>query len=195
MARTTAAKPTPASPPETEVAASVNEVQAEAPPALRLRPLPKMPDGGRTITPFAPACATFRSHLRRNGLKFTRERAAVLDAVLRRPSLFDAESIVDAIRDEGHRGSRATVYRTLASLQEAGLLRQVVFGNAQAFYEVIAGGRETHDYLVDIETGEVIPVQSPALRAARDALCAEHGYEPVRHQFHAFVRRKAPAAG
>ena len=162
---------------------------AAAPKTLRLRPLPKLPDGGRTITPFAPACATFRSHLRRNGLKFTKERAAVLDAVLRQPSLFDAETIVDAIRDEGHRGSRATVYRTLLSLQEAGLLRQVVFGNAQAFYEVIVGGRETHDYLVDVDTGEVIPVKSDALRAARDALCNEMGYEPVRHQFHAFVRR------
>lgn len=163
--------------------------EPEATTNVKLQSLPRLPEGNAPVAPFAPACATFRSFLRRKGLKFTPERATVLDSVLRQPALFDAETIADALRRDGHRGSRATVYRTLGHLQEAGLLQQVVFGNSQGYYEVVAGGRQTRDYLIDVDTGEVIPVRSETLTAARDALCRELGYEPVRHQLHVFVRK------
>ncbi len=170
---------------------AVLPVPEVAPLHVKLQSLPRLPAANSPVAPFAPACATFRSFLRRKGLKFTPERATVLNSVLRQPALFDAETIADALRREGHRGSRATVYRTLGHLQEAGLLRQVVFGNSQGFYEVVAGGRQPPDYLIDIDTGQVIPVRSETVTAARDALCHELGYEPVRHQLHVFVRRCA----
>jgi Fur family ferric uptake transcriptional regulator len=169
-----------------------------------LEHLPKLPVGEQRPAPFAPACALFRRHLRGSGLKFTPERAAVLDAVLNRggsAGLFHADAVVDDLRAAGVRGSRATVYRTLHHLQEAGLLRQVSFDGArQGYYELVAGGLDAggpRDYLVDAETGEVFPVpdqgsDSPAarLREARDAACRAMGFEPVRHQFHVFARRK-----
>ena len=168
------------------------------PPADPLRPaavatldrdhLPKLPSGDGRVLPFAPACATFRRHLRESGLKFTPERAAVLDVVLREPALFDAERVADEIKRQGHRGSRATVYRTLGHLQEAGLLRQVIFGPGQGFFEVDTGSRAS-DYVIDVETGEILPVQSDELRRAREAVCRELGVEAVRHQCHIFVRR------
>ena len=151
--------------------------------------MPRMPAADESRRPqYAPACATFRSFLRRHNLKFTPERAAVLDAVLRQPPLFDADMAVEAVRAAGHGGSRATVYRALGHMQEAGLLRQVVFGNGQAFFELAGDGRD-HDYLVDVDTGEVIPFESRRLSAARDAVCRELGVEAVRHQLHIFVRR------
>lgn len=153
--------------------------------------LPKLPAGDKPPPPkFAPACATFRSFLRGKGLKFTPERAAVLDVVLGQPALFDAENVADAIKEQGHRGSRATVYRTLGHLQEAGLIRQVVFGDGHGFYELVPAGGGGHDYLVDIDTGEIIPFRSETLENARDEVCRELGVEPVRHQFHVFVRRR-----
>ena len=155
-----------------------------------LEHLPKLPPGGQASpAKFAPACATFRRFLRDKGLKFTPERAAVLDLVLRQPPLFDAETLADQVKREGHRGSRATVYRTLGHLQESGLIRQIVFGNGHGYYEVVQAGGGGNDYLVDVETGEIIPFKSEALEAARDEVCREMGVEPVRHQFHVFVRR------
>ena len=71
----------------------------------------------------------------------------MLDAVLRKTKLFEPEEMVNDLKGLGHRVSRATVYRTLNHLQDAGIVKQVFFDNRQSYYEVIVG-RETHDYLI-----------------------------------------------
>ena len=135
--------------------------------------------------PYEPVCAIFRRYLHGEKLKFTPERAMMLDAVLRKNGLFEPEQLVDDLKQLGHRVSRATVYRTLSHLQDAGILKQVFFDNKQSYYEVIAG-RQQNDYLICVETGQVIEFNSDRLRALRDEICKQHGFEPVSHQFHIF---------
>src|SRR5215207_3418522 len=134
---------------------------------------------------YEPVCAMFRRYLHGEKLKFTPERAMMLDAVLRKSGLFEAESLVDDLKQLGHRVSRATVYRTLAHLQDAGVLKQVFFDNRQSYYEVIAG-RQAYDYLICVATGRVIEFSSDKLKRLRDEICREHGFEPLSHQFHVF---------
>ncbi|HUC86636.1 MAG TPA: transcriptional repressor [Candidatus Acidoferrales bacterium] len=151
--------------------------------------LPNIPKVGtasqRTALPYEPVCAVFRRYLHGQTLKFTPERAMILDAVLRKKGLFEAEGLVADLKQLGHRVSRATVYRTLAHLQDAGILKQVFFDNKQSYYEVIAG-RQTYDYLICVETGKVVEFNSEKLKALRDEICREHGFEPLSHQFHVF---------
>ena len=121
----------------------------------------------------------------------------ILDAVLRQSGLFEAEKLLAELQKLGHRASRATTYRTLSHLQDAGILRQVFFDNKQSYYEVIAG-RQSYDYLICVETGRVIEFNSEKLRNLRDEICREHGFAALSHQFHIFgvspeaeaVRRK-----
>src|SRR2546421_9784362 len=101
--------------------------------------------------PYEPICAMFRRYLHEQKLKFTPERAMMLDAVLRKQGLFDPESLIEDLKKLGHRVSRATVYRTLAHLQDAGVLKQVLFDNKQSYYAVIAG-RQAYDYLICMAT-------------------------------------------
>ena len=95
------------------------------------------------------------------------------------------ETLIDDLKQLGHRVSRATVYRTLAHLQDAGILKQVFFDNRQSYYEVIAG-RATNDYLICVTTGRVIEFSSERLRKLRDEICREHGFDPLSHQFHVY---------
>ena len=148
--------------------------------------LPKMASGARRQSlPYEPVCAIFRRYLHDQKLKFTPERAMMLDAVLRKTSLFDPEQLVEDLKLLGHRVSRATVYRTLNHLQDAGIVKQVFFDNRQSYYQVIVG-RETHDYLICVTTGRVIEFSSDRLKQLRDEICREHGFEPLSHQFHIF---------
>jgi Fur family ferric uptake transcriptional regulator len=139
----------------------------------------------RPVPPYEPVCAVFRRYLHGRKLKFTPERAVILDAVLRRESLFEAEELTAGVKQLGQRVSRATVYRTLAHLQDAGILKQVFFDNKQSYYEVVAG-RQTHDYLICVETGRVIEFDSEKLRQLRDEICRHHGFEPLSHRFQIF---------
>src|SRR5512132_2765858 len=98
--------------------------------------LPKVSGEARAQTlPYEPVCAIFRRYLHGEKLKFTPERAMILDAVLRQKGLFEAERLVNDIKQIGHNVSRATAYRTLAHLQDAGILKQVFFDNRQSYYE------------------------------------------------------------
>src|SRR5436190_10315478 len=139
----------------------------------------------RQTAPYEPVCAIFRRYLHEQKLKFTPERAMMLDAVLRKEGLFEPEQLVEDLKKLGHRVSRATVYRTLAHLQDAGILKQVFFDNKQSYYEVVAG-RQGHDYLICVETGKVIEFDSDKLRKLRDEICKQHGFEPLSHRFQIF---------
>lgn len=147
--------------------------------------LPKVRTPNREALPYEPVCAIFRRYLHAQKLKFTPERAMILDAVLRQKGLFEAEKLVSDLKELGHRVSRATAYRTLSHLQDAGILKQVFFDNKQSYYEVIAG-RQTYDYLICVATGKVIEFNSVKLRNLRDEICRQHGFEPLSHQFHIF---------
>lgn len=149
-----------------------------------LHNLPRVP-GQRPILPYEPVCAIFRRYLHGEKLKFTPERAMILDAVLRHKGLFEAEVLITDLKELGHRVSRATIYRTLSHLQDAGVLRQIFFDNKQSYFEVIAG-RQTCDHLICVSTGRVIEFNSEKLRRLRDEICQEHGFAPVSHQFHIF---------
>ncbi len=154
-------------------------------PASILTNLPRIATRQSEARPYEPVCAVFRRYLHGQKLKFTPERAMILDAVLRQQGLFEAERLVEDLKQLGHRASRATVYRTLAHLQDAGILKQVFFDNKQSYYEVIVGG-QTNDYLICVETGKVIEFSSKRLKKLRDEICAEHGFDPLSHQFHIF---------
>jgi Fur family ferric uptake transcriptional regulator len=109
----------------------------------------------------------------------------ILDAALRKEGLFEAEQLVADMKRLGHDVSRATVYRTLSHLQDAGVLKQVFFDNKQSYYEVIAG-RGENDYLICVETGRVIEFVSEKLRQLRDEICRQHGFQPLSHQSQIF---------
>jgi Fur family ferric uptake transcriptional regulator len=139
--------------------------------------------------PFEPVCAVFRRYLHSRRLKFTPERAMMLDAVLRHTGLFEPEQLAEDLKKLGHEVSRATVYRTLNHLHDAGLLRQVFFDNRRSYYEVLVG-REQSDYLIDVETGKVVEFASQRLKQLRDEIAAEHGFEVISHQFHIFATKR-----
>ncbi|MEM8874782.1 MAG: transcriptional repressor [Planctomycetota bacterium] len=148
----------------------------------RLATPPSVPGHGDAIPATIPACSMFRRYLRSHGQKYTPERAAILDAVLQTEGLFEAEQLADELKSSGNRTSRATVYRTLTHLTDAGIVKQVFLGQRSAHYEVIAG-RETNDYIVCVETGQVVAVPGELLKPLREKLASEHGFSALSHQF------------
>ena len=128
-----------------------------------------------------PMCAIFRRFLKERGLKFTTERAVILDVVLAKDGVFEVEELVDEMRQSEHRVSKATVYRTIKHLVEAGIIEQILTESRQAHYQ-LAYGREHTDHIMDVQTEAMIEFHSPELIALRDRICREHGLDPVGHR-------------
>lgn len=131
---------------------------------------------------FTPVCSIFRRFLKRQGLKFTTERALILDAVLSKQGVFEAEQLLEEMRADGHRVSKATIYRTLKHLLDARIVDEVLIDSRQAHYE-LSYGREPKGHLVCVEGNEVKEFPTPELQAVVDRVCEEHGYEPVSFRF------------
>jgi Fur family ferric uptake transcriptional regulator len=132
----------------------------------------------------------FRDFLRQRRLKFTTERQAILATVqaFRRP--FEAEELLLELREAEHRISRATIYRTLKHLMDAGLLKQVHFGGSkQAHYDFVDPAHG-HDHMVDLESGQIIPFTSDSLVKLRDEIARRMGFVAVSHRFQILARRK-----
>ena len=133
-------------------------------------------------TILAPLCSIFRRFLKARNLKYTAERSQILDAVLGKNGLFQAEQLMFEMRRDGHRVSKATIYRTLKHLVEAGIIQQVLLDSKQAHYQLVYGKKPT-DHLVNVEDDKVIEFHSPQLVKLRDKICREHDLDPVGHRF------------
>jgi Fur family ferric uptake transcriptional regulator len=140
----------------------------------------------------------FLRFLKERRLKVTSERRAILRTVANFGRPFEAEELLLRLRaggegggGEGGGGSKATVYRTLKHLLDAGLLKQIHFGaGAQAHYDFVPAGQASHDHLLDLDTGKVIPFSNPALVELRDRIARELGFEAVSHRFQIIARKQ-----
>jgi Fur family transcriptional regulator, ferric uptake regulator len=73
--------------------------------------------------------------LRPAGGKRSSKRDLIVNVFLRQEGHLSADDLVDVIRQEDHRISRATVYRTLQWMVEAGIARKVDFGEGRFRFE------------------------------------------------------------
>lgn len=145
-----------------------------------------LPSANSDITSMAPLCAVFRRFLKSQNLKYTPERADVLDAVIEREGMFDVDDLLIEMRKRGHRASRATVYRTIRLLQEAGIITQTLFDPKLSHYRLVYG-KEPRDYMVCVRTGNVIEFTDERLAKLRDQICKDQGWDPVAHRFQIYA--------
>ena len=136
-----------------------------------------------------PLCAVFRRHLKSLGQKYTPERAQVLDTLIRMDDIFEAEQLLEEMRSSGFRVSKATVYRTIKLLQDAGIIQQVLFDSEQAHYQ-LAWGRKPRDLIIDVDSGSIISVHIPELAEIRERICKEHGFIAQGHRLQIFASRQ-----
>ncbi|MGP1347171.1 MAG: Fur family transcriptional regulator [Phycisphaerales bacterium] len=158
--------------------------------------MPSQPPSHTAATPalqiMEPLCAVFRRHLKSVGQKYTPERAQVLDAIIGLDDLFQADHLIEEMKRAGHRVSKATIYRTIKLLQEAGIIQQVLVNSEHAHYQ-LAYGQRPRDLLILVDTDEVIPIDVPELVAIRDRICKQHNITPQGHRLQIFATRHAVA--
>ena len=136
-----------------------------------------------------PLCAVFRRALKGEGLKYTPERAQILDIIVRHEGLFEADEVLTQVKSSGFRVSKATVYRTLRLLLDAGIIRRVLLSDEHASYQ-LAYGRHPNDLLVIVDSGQVIPVDIPELNVICERLARERNLTLTGHNLQVFALRK-----
>jgi Fur family ferric uptake transcriptional regulator len=119
----------------------------------------------------------FREYLasRPRPQRFTDQQRELLDHVFARHSHFDAEQLIENLKAAGKSVSRATVYRTLTKLVDAGLLRRIEVGQRTVYDHDY--GYPFHDHLVCESCGAMIEFQNPELDRVLHQVAAENQFQ------------------
>jgi len=115
------------------------------------------------------------------GLRLTSQREMILSQALAMEGHFEAEDLHDRLRKKSGRVSKASVYRTLPLLVEAGLLREVEFVDRHAHYERVRS-KDPHEHLVCTGCGKVIEFRRPSVERALEEVARRHGFEKKSHK-------------
>ena len=116
------------------------------------------------------------------GKRITQQRRILVEQIAKRHEHFDADQLlVDLSRNQaGRKVSRPTVYRTLAELVDAGLLRTMTL-KGRAVYEHDYGYPQ-HDHLYCQECHKLIEFSSEDLVRLREAVGREHQFRVTGHR-------------
>ncbi|HTK76208.1 MAG TPA: Fur family transcriptional regulator [Gemmataceae bacterium] len=123
----------------------------------------------------------FREYLasRSRPQRYTGQQRDLVRYVFSQHNHFDAEILIEDLKKAGLRVSRATVYRTLNKLVDAGMLRRLEFG-PRTFFEHDYGYPQ-HEHLVCQKCGRIIEFQNPAIDAQLREVCAQHQFQATGH--------------
>ena len=122
----------------------------------------------------------FLEHIQQAGLRRTGQRDLILEIFLRTEDHLTSEDLYWLVQKEDPTVGHTTVYRTLKLLTEAGLAREVRFGDNKTYYEHHYN-HQHHDHMICTECGVVIEFFSPAIEALQDEMASNFAFKPTHH--------------
>jgi len=132
----------------------------------------------------------FREHLKKSGLKNTRQREEILAHLLKAEEHLSPEDMFGVLRRKDPRLGRATVFRTLKILEDCGLAARVTFADGRHRFEK-KHGRRRHDHIVCVSCGRVIEFESPAIERLEERAARENGFTLLWRRHEMFGRCRA----
>ncbi len=123
----------------------------------------------------------FETFLRSHELKLTAQRRRILDRAFETHEHFSADDLYAWLKAEpGPHVSRATVYRTLALLQEGGFIEGLDAGRGELVYEHVLGHAH-HDHLLCLDCGKIEEFHDERIEALQEEAAAKKGFVLVSH--------------
>ena len=131
--------------------------------------------------PDAPDAPDAQDDLHHLGLRSTPPRRKVL-ALLRHGTRrhWSADEVYRDLAAAGDDVGLATVYRVLAQLEQAGIVRRTSFDGGKAVFEIDEGPH--HDHLVCVRCGRVDEFVDEVIEARQQAVADARGFTLVEHR-------------
>jgi Fur family ferric uptake transcriptional regulator len=124
-----------------------------------------------------PSAAEFVDRLRPAGGRRSGKRDFIVDVFLRQEGHLGADELVEIIRREDARISRATIYRTLQWMVDAGIARRVDFGDGRYRFEH-SYRHPRHFHLICKSCNESFEFLSSDIEALIEEVAAARHFEP-----------------
>ncbi|HHU70545.1 MAG TPA: transcriptional repressor [Clostridiales bacterium] len=129
----------------------------------------------------------FKELLKKNGLKVTTQRIAILEVLSSRPGEhLTAEEIYDLVREKYQDIGLATVYRTIQMLSELDLIDKLNLDDGYVRYEISNKhhdeGCHHHHHLICLDCGNIYTFQDDLLETLETRIGEALGFEVKDHE-------------
>jgi len=124
----------------------------------------------------------FAEFLRTRGKRLTMQRRLIVEQVFSHHDHFDAEELLEHLQQmiARRKVSRPTVYRTLAELGEAGLLKKMTLGGRNVYEHDY--GYPQHDHLYCQSCNRLIEFHSQEIARLCARVAQEYDFEIASHR-------------
>ncbi len=129
--------------------------------------------------------AVIEQYMREHGLRWTSQRQLIAQVALGEHSHFTAEELLDLCREKDRGVSRATVYRTLTMLEEAGFVEGLDTGDGGRKFEHVLG-HDHHDHMVCTSCGSILEFHDEELERRQELAAKRHGFRITNHSLKLF---------
>jgi Fur family ferric uptake transcriptional regulator len=128
----------------------------------------------------------FAEYLAKLGLRQTRQRKIILDAVLSAPRHVDAETVAKVAKKIDSSIGLATVYRTLRMMTDSKILIERHFNDLRACFE-FADEDVHHDHLICNQCGEIIEFFDEHIERIQEEVSKDLGFVLTSHKMELFA--------
>ncbi|MCL2283944.1 MAG: transcriptional repressor [Fibromonadales bacterium] len=126
------------------------------------------------------AIKIYKDFLKSKGLLYTQPREIVLKEAFSANWHFSADELTSQMHKNGINISRATVYRTLASMKEAGILNSVDFGHGHIHYEA-PKTKKHHEHISCEKCGTVCEIEVENLTKTINSAAAKTRFKNIKY--------------
>ncbi len=144
-------------------------------------------EAGRPELDIHREMANFSNYLKRCGLKITQQRLLVAETIFTINQHFTVDSLAEALRAHKDAISRATIYRIVSLMVEAGQLTEHHFNQSVKVYEHIPR-REHHDHIVCQDCGRIDEFVDESIERMQLEIAERLGYELSDHALNLYGR-------
>ena len=118
--------------------------------------------------------------LRRRGERVTPARRAVIDELAAAAGHLTADDLVDRVHATVPSAHRATIYRTMDTLERLGVVEHTHLGHGRAIYHL---SEDAHPHLVCERCGVVVQLDPDVLAGVERELRNQHGFVLLARHF------------
>ena len=121
------------------------------------------------------------------GIRMTGQRRLIIKVIENSKDHPDVETLFERANKIDNKVSIATVYRTVRTLQNAGILEKLEFNDGRSRFEDAV--RNHHDHLIDLDTGKVIEFLDEEIEQIQTKIAKKLGYKLIGHKLELYGRK------
>ena len=128
----------------------------------------------------------FEKYLIEQDSRYTNRKREIADVIFKSKTHFEVDEFLAKLHSQKRRFSRATFYRTIKQLLDAGLIQKVNMPDGKVFYEQTAS-REHHAHLICNFCGKISEFEETQLLNKINSYCTQQQFTPRYHSIHIYA--------